>query len=214
MVDYFKQEGLSLNLNDFSKMLEGTRAAAVERDMDKTPKAKGKGKNASPVARAVAGNALFSKQESFLFNALLNQAAKLPDSEAAGVRKELLARLSVSLGSEAVMMARKEAMSGYMKDIEEEERRKRLELEQEAARKREQLESSFNDILKGIVELTEEEESEEDLLERMKEVITANEAVNHSDLERLITLKGKGNQIASQLVEAFETSPEKPEGAK
>lgn len=53
-----------------------------------------------------------------------------------------------------------------------------------------------------------------DFLDRMKEVITGNEAINHSDLERLINLKGQGNEIAAGLVEVFETSPEKQQSAK
>jgi len=75
---------------------------------------------------------------------------------------------------------------------------------------------SFNGLLADVVEmdLPESEETEDDFLTRMKEIITANESVNHYDLERLIDLKGKGNPLAAELVEAFETSPEAPQGDK
>ncbi|WP_323634619.1 hypothetical protein [Enterobacter hormaechei] len=136
------------------------------------------------------------------------------------MRKELLQRLSVALGAKALHNARREAMSAYLKDIEAEERRKREELEKEAERKRNALADSFDSIIAEVVELNisyeqpQEEESEDDFLTRMKEIITANEDVEHSDLDRLIILKGKGNTLAAELVEAFETSPEKPEGVK
>ncbi|URR11031.1 hypothetical protein LT980_13815 [Citrobacter portucalensis] len=59
---------------------------------------------------------------------------------------------------------------------------------------------------KHLQEETEQEIS--DFLTRMKEIITANEEVEQPGLQRLIELKGKGNQLAAELVEAFETSPE------
>lgn len=64
-------------------------------------------------------------------------------------------------------------------------------------------------VKKSRKQMQEEEEQEiSDFLTRMKEIITANEAVEKEDLDRLIDLKGKGNQLAADLVEAFETSPE------
>ncbi|WP_423062021.1 hypothetical protein [Citrobacter portucalensis] len=59
---------------------------------------------------------------------------------------------------------------------------------------------------KHVQEEAEQEIS--DFLTRMKEIITANGTVEKNDLDRLIDLKGKGNQLAVDLVEAFETSPE------
>lgn len=64
-------------------------------------------------------------------------------------------------------------------------------------------------VKKSKRQLQEESEQEiSDFLTRMKEIITANETVEKEDLDRLIDLKGKGNQLAADLVEAFETSPE------
>ncbi|UBX42937.1 hypothetical protein LD024_13220 [Citrobacter werkmanii] len=64
-------------------------------------------------------------------------------------------------------------------------------------------------VKKSKKQLQEEAEQEiSDFLTRMKEIITANEAVEKVDLDRLIDLKGKGNQLAAELVETFETSPE------
>lgn len=62
---------------------------------------------------------------------------------------------------------------------------------------------------KSKKQLQEDAEQEiSDFLTRMKEIITANETVEKEDLDRLIDLKGKGNQLAAELVETFETSPE------
>lgn len=218
VVKWFEQEGLSLTINDFSKMLKGTRAEAQER----TKGGKGGGGaqgntvvTPAPVSSASTNN-LFTAQEGFLFNALLNEAAKLPEDEARGVRKELLQRLTTSLGDAALHNARREAMRGYEKEIEAEAERKRKELEEEAERKRNELADSFDSLIAEVIstEGLQEKESDDDFLTRMKELITANEDVEHPDLDRLLDLKGKGNTFAAELVETFETSPEKPEGAK
>jgi len=143
-VDYFKHEGLSLSMSDFSKMLEGIVAAAETRT-------KKSSQNVIPTpVRSIASNNLFTAQEGFLFNALLNEAAKLPDGEAKGVRKELLQRLSVALGDEALHNARREVMRSYLKDIKE-ERRKREELEREAECKRNELADSFDNIIAQVL---------------------------------------------------------------
>lgn len=64
-------------------------------------------------------------------------------------------------------------------------------------------------VKKSKKQVQEDAEQEiSDFLTRMKEIITANEKVDKDDYDRLIDLKGNGNQLAAELVETFETSPE------
>lgn len=57
-------------------------------------------------------------------------------------------------------------------------------------------------------------ESDADFLDRMKALICENKAMDNTDYQRLLDLKGKNNAMATELVELFETSPEEPEAAK
>lgn len=56
-------------------------------------------------------------------------------------------------------------------------------------------------------------ESDADFLDRMKALICENKAMDNTDYQRLLDLKGKNNSMATELVELFETSPEEPEAA-
>lgn len=56
-------------------------------------------------------------------------------------------------------------------------------------------------------------ESDADFLDRMKALICENKAMDNTDYQRLLDLKGKNNAMATELVELFETSPEEPEAA-
>ena len=60
-------------------------------------------------------------------------------------------------------------------------------------------------------EVADGTESESHFLDRMKQVICNNQALENADYQRLLDLKAKGNKNATELVEIFETSPETEE---